>query len=323
ITSHFEFLSVDFLQLASELGVAAGLGIGSEVAVDISVSLVSIVTSANVTIAPLVEQLKNLSASDCTSGNVLTIVLQIKAVLIATIAHIRLLAGQSIEVVLASDSGAVISVAESANIIGALINLVFDGLCEVIKTVPTSEAKVVISILVDLGLVVAEFIKVCISVVTFEGGLLGALIPVIGHSVGVYITLGITNVVDFLGIDWTHLGVTVGVTIGGGAGAGGAAATLSTVVTGGAILTSVINSGACPTAVPLAPVQTSSAILSSVIGGGSPTGSAPVTLPTSSDNHENYGEGDEDDEYDEDCDDEEATTPGNVWQRLFRKRFWR
>ena len=57
VTSCFHFLNIDFVQTAVELGVEVGVGIGAGLTVDASVSLITIIKTAFVTIKPMAEQL--------------------------------------------------------------------------------------------------------------------------------------------------------------------------------------------------------------------------------------------------------------------------
>ncbi|EEB90395.1 hypothetical protein MPER_11406, partial [Moniliophthora perniciosa FA553] len=203
ITASFEFLQCDFTQIGIDLGISVGA----------AVSLVTVIQNCTTIITPLIENLKGLSASDCTADNIRPIVIEIKGALTVAIEQIKVLIGVSVEVVLASGSGAVISVDECAKLVGGLINLVLEGCGSVLKIVLSVNASAVISIFAELGICISELIKVCVAVVTFDGGLSVILIPIIKNSLGLCVTLGITSSFDFLGIDFTQIGIGATVSI--------------------------------------------------------------------------------------------------------------
>ncbi|KAL0565269.1 hypothetical protein V5O48_016755 [Marasmius crinis-equi] len=120
----------------------------------------------------------------------------------------------------------------------------------IIKTATTENKQIIISIFVDLRICIAKskavianfselwymhlylclhirsnsavsilvgtLIQTTISVVTFDSGIIGLLVPIIKASPGVYVQLDITSHFDFLGLEFTQLGITVGVVVGGG-----------------------------------------------------------------------------------------------------------
>ncbi|KAL0061319.1 hypothetical protein AAF712_011836 [Marasmius tenuissimus] len=311
VTSCFHFLDIDFVQTAVELGVEVGVGIGAGLTADVSVSLITIVKTAFGTIKPLAEQLKNLSPSDCNASTVAPIVGEIRTVIVAAISQITVLVGQSAEAVL-SFEGKVLTVADAAGAVGELVIVLFDGICEAIKVVPASESKVVIGLFVDLGISVGQLIKTCSNVITFDGGLIVALNPIIKDAVPLAITLGITGCYDFLGVDWAHIGVTVGITVG----AGGVLSTLvgaGTTVSAGFTAIQTAGTGSGPTTVVSGQVGgPATTFVSSIItaGGSVPTGSVGNNNGNNNgDNNDNNGDnnGNHDDEDDfEDCDEEDG-----------------
>ncbi|KAL0575727.1 hypothetical protein V5O48_006240 [Marasmius crinis-equi] len=295
VTSCFHFLDIDFIKTATELGVEIGVGIGADLTADVSVSLISIVKTAFATIQPLAEQLKNLGASEANASTIAPIVAEIRAVLVASISQITVLVGQSAEVVL-SFEGKVQTVGDAAGAIGELVLALFDGICEVIKVVPASEAKIVVGLFVDLGLAVGQLIKVCSNVITFDGGLIVSLVPIIKDAIPLAITLGITECYDFLGVDWTHIGVSVGITIGAGG-------VLSTVVGAGTTVAfTATQTGSIGVITGVPPVATGAATISTSVGGAATTYvssviSAGVSVPTGSAGND---EGDDLEDCDED-----------------------
>ncbi|KAG7086113.1 hypothetical protein E1B28_003627 [Marasmius oreades] len=302
IPSYFHFLGLDLFSL----GVDIGVGVGADVANVSTSSLVVIVKAAFKTIQPLAQQLKNLQASDCNSLIIGPIVGQIRAVLVDTVSQISLLVGKNLsaEVLLLLD-GKVLTVNDCAGIIGELVIVIFDAICEVIKVIPASEAKAVIAIFVDVVLLVGQLIKISITLITFDGGLLVPLLPIIKEGLGLIVTVGLTDFYGFLNVDWTLLGAEVGVTIG--AGVGGAGAVTTVVGAGTTILTSI---GATVTGVFPSVPPTSTVSLGNSVGVlttfvSTPVGTGSQSVRTGAPGND---DGEDDDGDYEDCDDDDTET---------------
>ncbi|ESK96492.1 hypothetical protein Moror_7000 [Moniliophthora roreri MCA 2997] len=201
-----DFLNIDFQSISQQLGVQ----------VVTSLSVVSVLIDITAKISPLTDQLKNLRASDCTSDKITPIVKQIKDILVAASAQIKGLNGLTVNLILAAN-GATMSVGDCATLCGKAVICIFDAVSAMLKVVVAGQSKAVIAICIDLCVSVGTFLKVCCDVVSFNGGLSVALLPVIKTSLGVCISLGssCTSAFGFLGVDFTQLAKDLGVTLGG------------------------------------------------------------------------------------------------------------
>ncbi|KAK7061043.1 hypothetical protein VNI00_000778 [Paramarasmius palmivorus] len=225
VTSSFDFLSIDFGKLAAELNVSAligvGVGVGVGVAAGVSagatVSLVAILNDFTAKCQPLIDQLQGLSGSDVTAAQVGPIVAQIKALIVAATVQVQLLVGLSLDVVLASGSGAVISIDACAQLIAKITVSLLAAISVVLKVVVAAELKAVVSIFADLTVTLAAFLKVIVSIGAFNGGLVAILTPLIRVSLGVAISLGCTDAFAFLGLDFKKLGAELGIAVAVGA----------------------------------------------------------------------------------------------------------
>ncbi|KAL0572799.1 hypothetical protein V5O48_009164 [Marasmius crinis-equi] len=231
-TDAFGFLGIDFGKLAVELGITVGGAVvatattsvlasatstsvasgsaGSSTSGTVTVSVVTIFKECSSKLGPLVDKLANLGAKDCTSQNVKAIVDEIKGVIVATKGRVSGLAGLGVEVVLAGNGGVAISIDECAKLCGQIVIGIFTACSAVLKVVVAAELRDVKLICVDLCICVGDFLKTCCGVVTFNGGLTAALVPVIKGSLSICVDLGVTDSFGFLGIDFGHLGGAVG-----------------------------------------------------------------------------------------------------------------
>ncbi|KAK7061002.1 hypothetical protein VNI00_000737 [Paramarasmius palmivorus] len=241
-TSAFDFLKFDWTQLAKELGkdltISAVISANSTIISNSStvittpvvnttttivnnttatvnatvVSVVSIFNDCGSKLSPLLDQLKKLGANDCTSDKIQPIVDQIKVVITSATTQIQGYSGKTVEVVLASN-GSVLSISDCAKLCGNLVINIFTAMYAVIQVVATSNQKAVFAIFIDLHACIGTFIKTSCSVVTFNGGLLTALVPVIKGNLHSTIKLGCGQHLDFLNIDFKSVSQQLGVQV--------------------------------------------------------------------------------------------------------------
>ncbi|KAL0576260.1 hypothetical protein V5O48_005704 [Marasmius crinis-equi] len=185
--------------------------------IDLSVvlSLPDIVNGCTDKVSPLVDQLKSLPASDCTSANIQPIALEIKGALSAAIDQINVLAKANLGVdAILTTSGSALSIQACAQLIANLSIMIFACISVVLKLVVSAELTAVIAIFADLCITLGSFIQISCGLVAVEGGLLAVVTPLIKTSLGVCITLGITSAFEFCGIDFVQLGLDLGISAG-------------------------------------------------------------------------------------------------------------
>ncbi|EEB97144.1 hypothetical protein MPER_03593, partial [Moniliophthora perniciosa FA553] len=204
---HLDFLNIDFNAISQQLGV--------KVFTSLSVVSVLVDITAKSLLSPN-SSVKKLGASDCTSDKITPIVNQIKNILVTASAQIKGLNGLTVELILAAN-GSTMSVGDCATLCGKAVICIFDAVTAMLKVVVAGQSKAVIAICIDLCVSVGAFLKVCCDVVSFNGGLSVALLPVIKTSLAICISLGssCTDAFGFLSVDFTQLAKDLGVTLGG------------------------------------------------------------------------------------------------------------
>ncbi|KAK7440040.1 hypothetical protein VKT23_017291 [Stygiomarasmius scandens] len=157
-------------------------------------SLPDIITGVTVEITPLIDELKSLSAVDCTIEKITPIVDEMKVILSGAIVDVKALVGVSLSVVLTTANG-VLSLIDLCNLIATLYTLIFGAFGIVLKLVATVEYNGVCGIFAEVGFLLATLLHLIISIV---GGILFILQPLLTVCLSVIVQIGCSSAFGFI-----------------------------------------------------------------------------------------------------------------------------
>ncbi|KAJ3712932.1 hypothetical protein C8R42DRAFT_727676 [Lentinula raphanica] len=167
----------------------------------------SIIVDVTTTITPLVEELTYITTENCTVEILTPIVTDIKVALCGAITQVKGLTGFTLTTVLTTVDGVVLTLFEVAELVCALLTLIFTALAAVLKVVATSEAVAVSELLCEVVELVATLLQLICNLV---GGLLAILLPLVGEIVFTVIaSLGLTAKFAFFNISWATVSSTL------------------------------------------------------------------------------------------------------------------
>ncbi|KAK7462996.1 hypothetical protein VKT23_007577 [Stygiomarasmius scandens] len=157
-------------------------------------SLPDIITGITTDISPLIDQLKGLSAVDCTVEKITPIVDEIKVIVNGAIVDVKALVGVSIDVVLTTADG-VLSLVNLCQLISTLFTLIFGCFGIVLKIVASVEYDGVCGLFAEVGVLLATLLQLIFGIV---GGLLVIIRPLLTVCISVIIELGCSDAFKFV-----------------------------------------------------------------------------------------------------------------------------
>ncbi|KAH9925972.1 uncharacterized protein B0H18DRAFT_1007191 [Fomitopsis serialis] len=164
----------------------------------------NVVTIINETTAQVTQytlEFQYLTAENATVEVIEPLVQNIKGVIGGALSEVSQLVGQSQDIILGVEGGALLTVTEVASAVVGLLSLVLEGVSAVLAVV-SSDASECVTVL--LGSLVEVLGCLICAIFTLVSGLLGGLIPAVvgllGDLTGVLSTLKVTVLVSVLGI---------------------------------------------------------------------------------------------------------------------------
>ncbi|KAK7441003.1 hypothetical protein VKT23_016784 [Stygiomarasmius scandens] len=157
-------------------------------------SLPDIIIGITTEITPLVDELKGLSAVDCTVEKIAPIVDEMKVILSGATTEVKALVGVPLSVVLTTANG-VLSLIDLCNLIATLYTLIFGCFGIVLKLVASVEYNGVCGIFADVGFLLATLLHLIISIV---GGILFIIQPLLAVCLSVIVQIGCGSAFSFI-----------------------------------------------------------------------------------------------------------------------------
>ncbi|KAF8906712.1 hypothetical protein CPB85DRAFT_870543 [Mucidula mucida] len=144
-------------------------------------TLPTIVTDLTVDLTVTLTPLIFGTADNITVEIVTPIIQEAESIIVSAIADVKLLVGETVEVVLTSTTG-VLALVDIAGLLCTLITLIFGAVSAVLSVVVAAEKDLIAPLLCELLTLVAQLLQLVLSLVS---GLLAVLLPLI---LNVYIT---------------------------------------------------------------------------------------------------------------------------------------
>ncbi|THU83428.1 hypothetical protein K435DRAFT_862368 [Dendrothele bispora CBS 962.96] len=157
-------------------------------------SLPDIIIGITTEITPLIDELKGLTADDCTVEKITPIVDSIKDIISGAILDVKALVGVSITEILTTANG-VLSLLDVCKLISTLFGLIFGAFSVVLQIVGSVEYNGVCGLFAEVGVLLATLVQLIISVV---GGLLVILRPLLTVYISIIIELGCSTAFKFI-----------------------------------------------------------------------------------------------------------------------------
>ncbi|KAH9936803.1 uncharacterized protein BXZ73DRAFT_89303 [Epithele typhae] len=159
-----------------------------------------VLTQATAKLGPATDLLKFVTAENCTVQALTAPVHDIQTILLGTVAELKELVGQPVDIILASVEGtAQITVEELAHIICGLLTIVFTGVRAVLIVAGAAIDATVFNLLVLVGGVVGELLAVLLPLVgSIVGELLYILVPLLKTLVPIILHLNLAQVISLL-----------------------------------------------------------------------------------------------------------------------------
>jgi hypothetical protein len=161
-------------------------------------SLPLIILDVSGRIAPLCKKLGTLVAVDATVSVVTPIVDEIKVILAGAIVEVQLLQDHPIEYILYLE-GRVLSINEVGQLVAALIILIYTAIAGVLAVVEVAHVKLVLALLVELSIVLADLLVVVFACV---GGLQAVVVVLIDEIIPAILDVDCTYLIAVLGINY-------------------------------------------------------------------------------------------------------------------------
>lgn len=161
----------------------------------------SIITDVTLTITPLVEELAYITSENCTVEILTPIIGEIKTALQGAIYEVSAITEVTVTTLLTTVEGVVLSLTEVAELVCALLYLIFAALAAILRVVTSANATAVTALLCEVVELVATLLQLICNLV---GGLLAVLLPLVAEVVfSVIVTLDLTSKFAFLGFAWS------------------------------------------------------------------------------------------------------------------------
>ncbi|KAH9855491.1 hypothetical protein C2E23DRAFT_813550 [Lenzites betulinus] len=168
---------------------------------DASTSLAAILTNAQSQLAPVLAEFHFATKQNATVDALTAPVNEVKAILTATIASVKNLAGLPVETILADVDGvATITVDGLATIVADLLVVVFDALGAVLAIVDSAVLPLVITLLASVGALVGELLAAVLALVgSVLTGLLAAIVPLLSTIIPFVEYLNVAEILSLIG----------------------------------------------------------------------------------------------------------------------------
>ncbi|KAI0338314.1 hypothetical protein BDW22DRAFT_1348465 [Trametopsis cervina] len=170
---------------------------------DVVSSIPQIVASLTAEVTPLADKLESIATVNATIEILTPILDDLKTVINGAIEDVHALTGKPLNIILATvDGTATVTVAELAQVLGGLFNLVFGALGTVLKVAKSIGANDVVPLLAEVATLVVALLQAVLGLVGgIVGGLLVALAPTLGSLLDILSGLGVTQLLSGLGIN--------------------------------------------------------------------------------------------------------------------------